>query len=123
MTATHLLGRRFAVVPVCAAWLAGAAIAATADDRAEAGGARHVEVFKPDGSRQCEPDSGLPPQDMRAELEAAGIIVYATRSGPDGTMYLQVCGAPTGRINIFTIDAAALDAAQTLGFLPRATLN
>jgi hypothetical protein len=83
-----------------------------------AGPAEQIEVFKPDGSRQCEPDSGTPPAAMRAELEAAGITVHAARIGSDGMMYPQVCGAPTGRIHVFSIEPAALDDARTLGLMP-----
>lgn len=106
-----LIGWWFGLALLCAVAGAGAA-----DD--SAGPAEHVEVFKPDGSRQCEPDSGTPPAAMRAELEAAGVTVHAARTGSDGMMYPQVCGALTGRINVFTIDPAALDDARALGFMP-----
>lgn len=85
-----------------------------------AGTAQRVEVFKADGSRQCEPDSGQSPAAMRTDLEAAGIRVHAARSASDGMLHMQVCGAPTGRINVFSIDAAGLDAARSLGFQPLA---
>jgi hypothetical protein len=106
-----LIGWWSGLALLCAAAGAGAA-------DGSAGPAEHVEVFRPDGSRQCEPDSGTPPAAMRAELEAAGVTVHAARTGSDGMMYPQVCGAPTGRINVFSIDPAALADARALGFMP-----
>lgn len=76
------------------------------------------EVFKHDGSRQCEPDSGLSAAALRAELTAQGIAVLGQRSGHDGRIYPAVCGAPTGRTQVFTIPAAQLSAAEALGYRP-----
>lgn len=75
------------------------------------------EVFKPEGSRQCEPGSGVGAVELRAELEAARIPVLGYRSGNDGRVRPAVCGAQTGRIHVFTIPAAAVSDAQALGYL------
>lgn len=80
--------------------------------------ATRIEVVRADGSRQCEPDSGVPLSTMAAELTAAGIAVHASRSADDGMMRPAVCGAPTGTMHVFQIDAADLPQAQQLGFRP-----
>jgi hypothetical protein len=77
-----------------------------------------IEVLKPEGSRQCEPDSGTPIDAARSELEAAGVTVYAARTAGDGMNHMQVCGSPTGRLHFFSIDAADAAAAAELGFMP-----
>jgi len=112
MNEHNLVGRSLGVALLCIACAGGAQTPPAPDD------AQRIEVFKPDGSVQCEPDTGTPPETMRAELETAGITVYDARSASDGMMHIQVCGSPTGRINVFTIDGTALDEAQALGFQP-----
>jgi hypothetical protein len=78
----------------------------------------HVQVYRDDGSLQCEPGSGPPPAAMAERLGSAGITVHGSGTGHDGLSRAAVCGAPTGRINVFDIDAADLDAALGLGFRP-----
>lgn len=75
-----------------------------------------IQVYHHDGSLQCEPDSGIPLEQMAAELEAAGIETLDSRTGHDDLARMAVCGAPTGNINIYTIDEADLQAARALGF-------
>jgi len=75
-----------------------------------------IQVYRHDGSLQCEPDSGMPLEEMAAELEDAGIEILGSRTGHDDLARMAVCGAPTGNINIFTIDEANLQAARALGF-------
>lgn len=76
------------------------------------------EVYKPEGSRQCEPGSGVGAAELRAELEAARIPVLGYRPGSDGRVRPAVCGAQTGRIHVFAIPAAAVSDAQALGYRP-----
>lgn len=76
------------------------------------------DVFKPAGSRQCEPDSGVGEGELRAELETQGITVLDYRLGHDGRIYPAVCGAPTGRLHVFTIPTAQMPAAEALGYHP-----
>ena len=78
-----------------------------------------IEVYRHDGSRQCEPGSGTAPADMAEALRSAGVEVHGSRSGHDGLNRAAVCGAPTGNIDIFSIDASDLEAARELGFRPR----
>lgn len=75
-----------------------------------------VEVFKPALSLQCESGSGVGADELRAELKANGIAVIAYRSGHDGLMRPTVCGAPTGALHIFSVPAAAVATAESLGY-------
>lgn len=77
-----------------------------------------IEVGRPDGSRQCEPDSGVPIDAMIATLHDAGVTVHGSRSAHDGLNRIAVCGAPTGRFHLFLIDPADLATAEGLGFRP-----
>jgi len=74
------------------------------------------EVYKTEGSRQCEPGSGVDEAELRTELDAARIPVLGYRPGNDGRIYPAVCGAQTGRIHVFAIPAAAVSDAQALGY-------
>ena len=75
-----------------------------------------VEVFKSDGSLQCISRSGIGLDQMAKELTGAGIPVLAMRKANDGLFRIAVCGAGTGSINVFQIDAAALERAKAMGF-------
>jgi hypothetical protein len=118
MSRTRSMGRHFRHALLGAACLAGTATMADAGEGADLGGTPQIEVFKPDGSLQCEPGSGTPLATMQAELRDAGIRVYSARSASDGMMHPQACGTPTGLRNVFSIDAAALDQALAQGFQP-----
>lgn len=91
-----------------------------ADDQAQPRGPA-VEVYRSTGSRQCE-EGGATPEQLRAQLEAAGVRVLSTTCGSDGRMYPSVCGAPDGRIVIFGISPNQLEAATDAGFMPMAEL-
>lgn len=121
------LASRFALI-MGALWLAQAVIVMAAGAGQglappTGGTPERIDVFKPDGSRQCEPDSGESIAAMREQLTAAGVQVHAARTTMDGMHHAQVCGAPTGRIHVFTIDAAAAETAADLGFLPGAAIG
>lgn len=73
-----------------------------------------LRVFKTDGSRQCDKRGGTALDVMEREL--AGIPVYAKEKRPDGLMHIQVCGSPTGMINLFEIDQTNLKQAEERGF-------
>jgi hypothetical protein len=75
-----------------------------------------VAVYKYDGSRQCAPNSGFELNEMAAQLKGKGIPVYSSTKATDGRMYPSVCGAGTGRINIYEIDPLHLESAKKLGF-------
>ena len=82
-----------------------------------ASSAAQVQVYRSDGSRQCEQDSGSDTETMQALLEGAGIRVYAARKGHLRDMAVpDVCGGATGSVNVYTIDAAQTAQAQAQGF-------
>jgi hypothetical protein len=80
--------------------------------------AEQIEVYRPDGSLQCEPGGAIPLEQMRNTLTDADIVVHSERKADDGLMRPAVCGAGTGAINVYSIDADRLDAAIAQGFRP-----
>lgn len=73
-----------------------------------------IKVYKYDGTLQCGMGKTTSVADMQKEL--AGIIVYSAENKNDGLMRIQVCGAPTGKANVYEIDKSSLDKAKTYGF-------
>lgn len=74
----------------------------------------HVFVYKGDQSQQCGMQKGVTAEEMQREL--SGITLYSMKKGHDQLMRTAVCGAPTGQINIYEIDAKDLQAAEQRGF-------
>lgn len=74
-----------------------------------------VDVYKYQGSRQCE-GGGIPLAEMQRQLQAAGIPVSNSSCGMDGRMYPAACGTADGKINIFTVPSDAVQAAMAQGF-------
>lgn len=74
-----------------------------------------VRVYKYDGSVQCE-EGGVPVETMQNELMKGGVDVICGQKAQDGRAYPAMCGAATGRINVYSIDESDLDMAGTLGF-------
>lgn len=72
-------------------------------------------IFKPDGSKQCGTANGATPEEMERQL-LAGVKVYSRDKRPDGLMHIQVCGSPTGMINVFEISTDDLSNAEKRGF-------
>ncbi len=75
-----------------------------------------VKVYKHDGSVQCDKTSGVNLDKMKEELVNAGISVSCSNKGKDGMMRPQVCGGPTGKLNVYKIPADKLVDAVDLGF-------
>lgn len=73
-----------------------------------------VLVFKADGSLQCGQGKGLAIEEMEKELK--GIKVLSRDKRPDGKMHIQLCGSPTGMINVFEISEKNLKDAEARGF-------
>lgn len=73
-----------------------------------------VFVYKADGSRQCAQGKAIPLDEMEKQLK--GIKVHSRENRSDGLMHIQVCGSPTGMINVFEIDAQSLKTAEKRGF-------
>ncbi len=78
------------------------------------GAADRIRVYKLDGSLQCEEAKGTDPEKMRSELD--GLATYKTFKAHDGLMRIQLCGSPTGQVNVYEIDRNELLKAQKLGF-------
>ncbi len=81
-----------------------------------------TDIYKSDGSTQCESD-GVTVAEMQRELVNAGIDVICGRKADDGRAYCAACGCPTGRINVYTIHAQNLADAEDLGFAPVSALE
>jgi hypothetical protein len=77
----------------------------------------YVDVYKYQGSRQCE-GGGVPLAEMQRQLQAGGAIVTASSCGMDGRMYPAFCGGADGKINIFTVTSNSMNAALAQGFTP-----
>lgn len=73
-----------------------------------------IFVYKPDGSLQCGQGKAMSPQEMEKQLD--GIKVFSRENRSDGLMHIQVCGSPTGMINVFEISATAQKDAEKRGF-------
>ena len=84
--------------------------------------AQRIWVARPDGSRQCASNKKTPsPAQVAQELQAAGVLVFQSRSGSDGKMRIQKCGAPTGRTVELEISRPDLEKALGLGFVTKTT--
>lgn len=75
-----------------------------------------VHVAKSLQGKQCE-GQGIQLSALKQQLEVKHIYVYAESVGHDGLMRPQVCGAPDGKIGIFSIQQKQLAQAQALGFV------
>jgi hypothetical protein len=75
-----------------------------------------IEVYKYDGSLQCDRGKEISLEDMARELTVNGIEVKASRKGSDGRMHITMCGASTGRLNVYSIATESLPRARELGF-------
>jgi hypothetical protein len=73
-----------------------------------------VKVYKYDGSLQCGMGKAISLNEMQKELQ--GIHVYSAKNQNDGLMRTQVCGAATGKANVYEIDRADLSEAKKRGF-------
>ena len=76
-----------------------------------------LPVFKRDGSRQCEEDTGVSIKEMAKELEERDIKVFKAVKGHISTgRGLSVCGSPTNSINIFYISSKRKKEVFSQGF-------
>ncbi len=73
-----------------------------------------VLVYKPDGSLQCGQGKTISAQEMEKELKGIKVLKRENRS--DGMMHIQVCGSPTGMVNVYEISAESLKEAEKRGF-------
>ena len=77
----------------------------------------YVDIYKYQGSRQCE-SGGIPLEEMQRQLQAGGAVVTGSSCGMDGRMYPAFCGGADGKINIFTVTSNSMNAALAQGFTP-----
>ncbi len=77
---------------------------------------KQVKVYKSDGSLQCGQAPSIPLAEMEKELISKNIKVFQREHKQDGMMHMQVCGAATGMVNIYTIQQNDLEKALELGF-------
>ena len=75
-----------------------------------------VWVKRPDGGKQCAPDSAQDLDLGSKELAKLGIPVLESSKKNDGKMRIQVCGQPTGSENSYRIPRSSLSKASALGF-------
>ena len=80
-------------------------------------GAPSIEVAKYDGSLQCEMGSPVSLDEMEKALRAANIAVQAKAKKADGIQHPQMCGASTGRMNVYRINTSDWEKARVLGFV------
>ena len=71
---------------------------------------------------QCSTAVGRPLSTLSSTLSTGGVTVVTSACGVDGNTYGAVCGAPDGRIGIFSIPASQANKAGTLGFSPLSDL-
>lgn len=74
-----------------------------------------VTIYKSDQSIQCE-SKGIGLDVMKNELTSAGVEVLCAKKGDTGLFVIAMCGAPTARINIYSIQASDWPRAEQLGF-------
>lgn len=75
-----------------------------------------VWVMKPDGGESCAKDSAISIEQGAEDLKKAKIKILASQKGDDGKMHAQMCGLPTGKLNLYKINKSDLPRAVTLGF-------
>ena len=73
-----------------------------------------VFVSKPDGSLQCGQGKAMSLQEMEKQLGSIPVVSRENRT--DGLMHIQVCGSPTGKVNVYEIPLEKLQEAETRGF-------
>ncbi len=73
-----------------------------------------VFIYKYDGSKQCEKKTGMSIDEMKAEL--LGIKIFSMSKKSDGQIRVQVCGALTGKANVYEVSRKDLLKAEALGF-------
>jgi hypothetical protein len=71
---------------------------------------KRVFVYREDGSKQCDAQSGESLESMGAKL--GDIKIYSKEKKNDGKMHMTMCGAPTGKVNVYEIDEKDLPKAK-----------
>ncbi|MBL7542380.1 MAG: hypothetical protein JNL11_01120 [Bdellovibrionaceae bacterium] len=76
--------------------------------------ADRVRVFKPNGSLQCGQGKSIDVATMSKDLK--DIHIYKSSVENDGKIRIQMCGVPTGNVNVYEIDKTSLESALSFGF-------
>src|SRR2546426_666887 len=76
-----------------------------------------VEVFRYDGSLQCGMGQAVPLDEMAKELTAVNIKVLSSEKRVVSGFIIALCGAPTGRANVYRINTSDWEKARVLGFV------
>lgn len=97
--------------PATSASSAPAAVSAASSSTEET-----IWVTKSDGSKSCGAKKGIPLEAGKKALTQAGVRVITASKGNDGKVYIQSCGAPTGKVNAYKIPKADLQRASELGY-------
>ena len=75
---------------------------------------KKIFIFKSDQGKQCDKNSGVSVSDMANQLK--DIKVYSQENRSDGKMHPMVCGASSGKVNVYQIDSTDLAKAKSYGF-------
>jgi hypothetical protein len=75
---------------------------------------RTVFVYKPDGGLQCTKGKAMSLDEMETQLKDIAVVSRAKKS--DGLMHIQICGQPTGQLNVYEIYSGDLSKAEADGF-------
>jgi hypothetical protein len=75
-----------------------------------------IQVSKPTGERQCSVGKAEPLDQVLTQFKKNKITVYESHTQADGLMHTDLCGAPGGNVNVFTISKKDLTRALKLGF-------
>jgi len=84
---------------------------------------RTVVIYQSDGSRQCEPESGISLSEMGKSLIDAGIQVLSSHRDHDCFFRPALCGSGTSFKNVYKIEESRLSAAQELTYIPAGTVR
>jgi hypothetical protein len=75
-----------------------------------------IQIYKETGAKQCGEGDAIPLQKVKEQLTKNKVEPLDAKTQSDGYMHMQVCGAPTGEIHVFTIQKSQLKRATALGF-------
>jgi hypothetical protein len=80
---------------------------------------QRIWITRPDGSRQCAKAPKIDPTQVATQVQGAGILVFESKTGTDGQMHSQMCGAATGRTIDLLISKIDIRKALALGFVTK----
>ncbi len=77
---------------------------------------RVIEIYRPDGTKQCGMGEEISLESMEKELNSIGVETLDRRKGQNNLFRTVVCGAPTGKVNIYKIYSSDLKRVEPLSF-------